>query len=475
MNRVLPALLLVASASCGVGEQGALSYQTTGDRDAVMRATEGYADPVSAYLRGAIGERGTLRGTYRDVLEGVGRQLGCDLETEKSFVVVSNLGYIPKFVFTRCSGDATAASRFFLALPAAAELDGDVEERIVHVAGWDAEAGVYRTYSLAPTPGTPDGEMAVDVEPALCKTCHGGPQQLTGWHPLMNEMSNPWSHWNAAPGFASLLFEEHLPPEAPAGRAFGAAAARLASAAELEPVVRAGIERFVSARLRARTTAASVEAALELVRPLFCDETVNFVSEIHDTGELRASAVVDDGLRARLRQARPGRWNWTDEPTLSLPAPAAGERPLALVPVRGTQTVEMELGLVSRGVISVDDALRVRAVDLEHPVMSDARCALWQDARDRLRLSGLEAATVGEAAAVVVREALAPLGDVPAGHVVVAAGEAPITVEELGDRAGARRAAATRASLAAARAERVCRAALDFPSAPLVDDVDCPE
>ena len=77
---------------------------------------------------------------------------------------------------------------------------------------------------------------------------------------------------------------------------------RLASASDLEPIVRAGVNRFVGARLKARLAAADLSVARELLRPLFCDETVNFVSEVHGSGELRTSALEADG-RAITRAA----------------------------------------------------------------------------------------------------------------------------------------------------------------------------
>jgi hypothetical protein len=447
VRRLLPLLLAACSS-----QVGAPRYGETGDRAEVLAALEGFSDPVAAWLRGALTEDGTIRGDYRDVLDGAGVELGCDAESEKSFVVLSNLDYVPKTIFTRCSNDAAAASRFFLALPATSDA-GDVADDVVHVSAWDAAVGVYRFYSLARTSRAGAGEMAVEVEPRFCLDCHGGPHEVGRWQPFMNEMTNPWSHWNARPGFASQLFDEHLDRAMPERPRYREVTARLASAADLEPIVRAGLERFVGARLAARTAPASDTAALELIRPLFCDETVNYVSEIHDTGELRASAVVDDALRLLLRQARPGRWDWLDEPTLTLPR---GERPLTLIPVRGASVVEAELGLVARGVLSVEEALRIRALDWERPVFSDARCDLWRGLHGR----PLGGATVEEAARAALDEVLAKLPELG-------------SIEALGEAIAARRSAITRAGLGEERARRVCRAVAEYPTAPLYEDVDC--
>lgn len=450
------ALVLVLAAAC-TSQTTAPPYGETGDRAAVLAALEGFGDPVSAYLRQGLTERGTIEGTYEDILAGVGAEVGCGPESERSFVVLSNYDYSPKTIFTRCSDDAAAASRFFLALPARQD-SGDLAADVVHVSSWDAAAGAYRFYSLARTPKTAAGEMAVDVQPGFCLDCHGGPQEVGKWQPFMNEMTNPWSQWNARPGFASQAFDEHLDASLAGKRWWGAAtrAGRLASASDLEPIVRAGIERFVGARLAARSAAASAGAAMALIRPLFCDETINFVSEIHDTGELRASVLFDDGLRQLLRQARPGKWGFLDESTLTLPAPRGDRGPLKLVPVRGTSVVEAELGLVARGVLSLEEALRIRAVDWQRPALSEARCDLWRAEA----ASPHDGATV-EAAARAALDAI--LARLPA-----------VSIDDLGEAVRLRRIAVTRADLKVARDERACRAVAEYPTAPLYDDLSCP-
>jgi hypothetical protein len=134
----------------------------------------------------------------------------------------------------------------------------------------------------------------------------------------------------------------------------------LDSAAAFEPIVRAGIARVTGARMKQRTGAPDVQLALELARPLFCDESVNYVSEVHASGELRSHALVDDSLRSLYRTvAVDGGWTWLRDTRIELPVPGTGESPVTLIPVRGEATIAAELGLVARGVLDA----RTRARD----------------------------------------------------------------------------------------------------------------
>ena len=275
MARLAIAVLLVTQAGgCLADEPGEPEClldqcESAQSRDEVLDAIEGNGDAIAQFLREAVTERGTLVGDYRDVLDGIGAVLGCAPETERSFVVLSNTGFIPKTVFARCADDPQLASRFFLAIPAVREAgeDTDVDPQVLHLSGWDEEAGTFRIYSTRPTE---DGEMGVNVSPSFCLGCHGGPHQLSYWQPLMNEMTNPWSGWNAEPGFRSQLFDEFLDQRIAEGAVYQDITADdlLDSASNLEPIIRAGIDRLNGARVLARERAADVERALALLQPL---------------------------------------------------------------------------------------------------------------------------------------------------------------------------------------------------------------
>jgi hypothetical protein len=449
-----------------------------GSKDELLAQLEGYADPVARMLRAATTDRGTLDGDFRLVLDGVGSELGCDGSTEKSFVVLSNQDYVPKPILTRCANDAASASQFFMAMVGTP--DG-LDPRTVHLASWDADAGVYRRYATAPTP---DGEMTVNVAPEFCLGCHGGPPgaaTLGTWVPRMNEMASPWSNWNAHPGFSSQLFDEHLDPAFAADPTYVAVTRDgvLDSAAAFEPIARAGMNRVTGARLKTRLGAADVAAASELVQPLFCDDSVNYVSEVHTSGELRTAAVVDDAIRQLYRSADiDGSWGWLVDSRIQLPPPTGTEQPVTLIPVRGETTIQVEVGLVTRGVLDPRAVLRVRALDWKHPVASSYRCNLFHDAASRIAAIDLAGAdTVEQLVPRVLDAILSPYAP-GAGFDVLALPDAAVdaptaaTLVELATAIDAHVTSTQRGSLAAERDRRACAVAKD-PTAPIYD-VQCP-
>ncbi len=456
--------------------------ESAGSKDELLGQLDGYADPVSNFLRDTVADDGTLTGNYQLVLDGVGTQLGCDSETEKHFVVLSNQGYAPKPIVTRCANDALGASQFFAAMVVKADGNG-IDPKQMHLASWDAEAGQYRRYQ---TTETADGGMAVNVAPTFCMGCHGGPEKLDTWAPLMNEMASPWSNWNAHPGFSSQLYDEHLPQAFSQDPTFQELTRDtvLDSAASLEPIIRAGIQRVTTARLKTRTKTADASAALQLVRPLFCDESTNYVSEVHDSGELRIAALVDDSIRNLYRSAAAeGTWSWLADTRMQLPPPST-EPPVTLIAIRGQATLEIELGLVARGVISPVDALRVRALDWKHPVGSAYRCGLYDAAAARLASGTLElpeAATVEDLIPAMFDEVMTSLPPVAEGNVwsLPTATEAgmELTLAQFGDALEGHvtsfQAAPMRSVLKAERDRRACAVAGD-PTAPLFSDLECP-
>jgi len=513
--RHLAALALAASCAAAAGCHAAppelpdcLLDQCEAEEslEELLAALEGNQDPVADFLRAAATERGTLVGDYRAVLDGMGEVLGCSPDSERSFVVLSNHFFIPKTIFTRCADDPQAASRFFMAIPAVrdGEAGRDVDPQTLHLSAWDEAAGTYRTYS---TRRNQSGEMAVNVSPSFCMGCHGGPQQLRYWQPLMNEMTNPWSGWNAEPGFRSQLFDELLDPDladAPVYREITSEEV-LDSASNLEPIVRAGIDRVSGVRALGRNRAADLDEALALVRPLFCDETVNFVSEAHGGGEVRTSAVIDTALVTHLRAlGAAGDQTWTRD-TLRVAAAASMWEELTLIPVRGESTIKAELALVSRGVLTAQQAARVRALDWTRPVQSELRCGLFRQGRDRIDLGALDAAleSLPEGASnadlvplvydeVMRLDAGGELVDLvpPAGADLLAVADAldpedydalqrgdlarfARTANELAGDIDAHVEAIDRAALRGMRQTRACRAIAELPITPLYLDLDC--
>ena len=468
------------------------------DRADLLRRLAGFGDPVASWLRGAADGRGNVEGDHEAWLAGLRGELGCSAGDEHSFVVLSNQAFAPKAIVAQCTSDPVAASRLFAVFePDGA--NGDLDPQRFRLAAWDPDHAQYRRYQVAPR----DGALTVAVEPEFCGSCHGGPFEIEAWTPIMNEMTNPWAQWNAEPGFESFAFATSFPADAGGPVYDGLTqAGRLDSAANLEPIVRAAIDRTTAARVQRRGDAPSLDAAAALVRPVFCDENANYVSEVHDTGELRQSAVLDPGLVRALAQVEPENgWSFPLDDTLVLPPPAAGEA-LVMIAVRGETTLQMEQALRSRGVLAAIDVLRVRALDWQHPFDSELRCGLWRDALARAQAGGLDPADYADAAGLaraLFDDALvvgggASLAD--AGTRVVAladAGDAAAVADlragrldalaqtpaALGDAIEAWLASvatpAGRDALATERVRRGCRARRLFPIAPLIPGTQaCP-
>jgi hypothetical protein len=470
------------------------------DREALLASIEGFDDPISTYLRAAVQDDGALSGDYRDILEGVGSVVGCDATTQKSFVVLSNEALNPKTVFNRCAASPIDASEFFLLLPSLGA-DRDVEPRLVHMTAWDDTAGRYRRFATAPRA---EGGMNINVEPVFCLGCHAGPRQLTTWQPLMNEMTNPWSQWNAEPGFASHVFDEFFPPDTSDGPVYAEVSAEglLDSASNLEPIIRAGIDRVTGARVQDRKLAPNAGQALKLLQPLFCDEHVNFVSEIHGSGEFRSSALIDDALAEIFTAMDVGQEHaFTQDTTMRIAAKGDGEDNLTLMAVRGESSLRAELALVTRQALTPLQALQVRSLDWMTPVDSSFRCSLFEDGETRV-LAGVLDAEIAALPSDATNEQLLPIflseimsvevstqadrmslqapGDsvysIPDAAAVAAADFASLAVSPAQFAAELQLAidSATREELDQRRKTRACAAAARYPTAPIVSDVPCP-
>ena len=495
-----PAFVVVAAlgaAACTQDEPNECGEQACdlpSTRDELLARIDGFDDPVARWLRGAANDAGAVDGDHSVWRAGLAAELGCAAADERSFVVLSNAAHAPKVLVAQCANDPVVASRLFHVF----EPDGagEVDPQRFRFAAWDESAARFHRYQVAPT----DAGLTVDVEPEFCTGCHGGEYAVPEWTPIMNEMTNPWAQWNAAPGFESFAFAE-LPTET--GAVFDAltGGGRLDSASNLEPIVRAAIDRTTTARVAARAGAPTLDAAVSLVRPVFCDENLNYVSEVHTSGEIAISAVIDPGLRRALATLRPeADWGFLLDDALQLPMPAAGESPLVLVAVRGETTVQAEAALLSRGVLAPIDLLRVRALDWLHPVGSAARCDRFTAVvADADALDGPAFTDAAELARALFDLAL----EVPGGSLADAGPDAVVALADASDEAALARIEAGdftdaivdidalgaaidveidryettqgRARLADARVLRGCLARASSPTAPIIPGTDpCP-
>lgn len=467
-----------------------------GSGDELRAALADFGDPVAVWLREAVAADGVVADGPEDALAGLRAAMDCADDRERAFVVLSNAAFAPKVILTECSDDPIAASTAFVVFEPDRDAP-DVDPMRLRMVGWDDVAQAFHRYQFEPHG---DG-LGVAVEPAFCTGCHGGPFARTQWNPIMNEMHEPWAQWNATPGFVSFAFDEVFPRER-RGPVFAALTdgERLDSASQLEPIVRAAIDRTTAARIAGRAAPASLAGAAELIRPVFCDESANFVSEIHDSGTIALAAAIDSGLVRALRQLAPtAAWSFLADDAMVLPPPAAGEQPLVLVGVRGETSVQMEAALLSRRVLTPIDVLRVRALDWVHPVASSYRCELFTRALERAdahapaqdtealarALFELALAQAGtRSLAVVGPDQVVVLADADdtAARADIARGElAPhtLSISALGDaieaHVDALASADGRARLDAERIRRGCLLRARDPIAPIIPDTDaCP-
>lgn len=481
--------------SAPTGPCGGQECSVPESREELLAELEGFADPMAEALRALADEDGRIPADWRAVSDALGDAVGCDASTERSFVVLSNEALRPKGLVTRCSDSPSDGSRFFMVIEPG---EGDLDGENFRVAAWDAQREEYHRYQMVPTDG---GGLGVSVEPTFCAGCHGGTAGRTDWVPIMNEMTEPWAQWNAEPGFSSFLFDEYFPEDA-RGPVFESVteSERLDSASNLEPLIRSGFDRVAGSRIKARDQEADLAVASDLLRPVFCDETANFVSEIHRSGEIELDAVLDPGLRAGFAALGVAQWPFVTDATTRIGAPTDDEEPVALVAVRGQMAVQGASSLRSRGVLEPHELLRVRALDWQRPFGSSLRCDLFEDALARVESgeADLDVAALPDNTALVralYDEAMhyggTPLSPADPDALVViddfsdsqaaAALEAgdlggfELTVDAFGERIDSYLESlgdgGGRVWLAAERDRRGCIARSDFPTAPLIPDL----
>ena len=396
------ALILMGSgAACMVdgGGGGGSETCTSGGKcdapDSVRSQLEDLDDPIARWLLDSpMSEDGVLATDYLTAVDKVAEQMSCSLESMRTFVLSDDLVAgtpFPRLISTVCSDDDTRASEFFIAASFADPSDpDDVDVKNLEMFAWDTTALRYRFYATLPIEGR--DEVQVEVEVRRCTQCHLNSRSLDDdgmpMLPIMNELTRPWPHWNAEPDFPSHSFEVSEATAAAPNFSALTGGGRLASAALFEQIVRsAQSNRVIASRLRARREPADVGAAMALLRPLYCDEQVNYASEDFASGVLPASAVITGGTRDMFLAVRPSDWpwQWLNADVIRFDDPAGDAGRLAMMPVRGAADVEYEKRLVSLKTLTPQQVLRIRALDWSTPVFSPIRCGLWKEARARLR------------------------------------------------------------------------------------------
>jgi hypothetical protein len=218
-------------------------------------------------------------------------------------------------------------------------------------------------------------KVALELDPSRCHECHEQPAHIPGvkmpMTPIMNELSAPWQHWHAEP----VSFDHTVPAATEKAPMFkllaGEGSAFRKSAARLEQTIRSAFQqRIATARLRLRRNPANVDEAMSLLRPLFCDEHLTFVTEDGASGLLAGSSVVDDGLGSVYFQIKGTGWpwEWWNDKMLRLTPPGAPDR-ITMMPTRGQAMVAYEKQALSTRALTTDQVMRVRALGWNEPTM----------------------------------------------------------------------------------------------------------
>lgn len=372
-----------------------------------LQQLENRQDPIAIYLRG-LAEKGVIdsqgiyhasKGNtvepaddplfYTKLLNGLAKVQGCDINSLINYALSDDLisgdvgNVFPRLVSTLCSGDAEKSTNAFVATLGTPGENGDLALDDLEMFAWDPVAAKYSFYATSPDD---DGNLRLEVSPARCLECHRTPRDVDAVNmpmlPIMNELTKAWTHWNAG---ASSVSESFLVPKSldskPIWTKYGIQ--KVGAASRLEKVIRdANALKVAPARAKQLFRPAKLDEAMGLIRPIFCDEQVNYVSELQ-TGEISIDAVVAGGIKNAYRGIQ-STWDfpWFNNDIMRLTI-ASGDTPVFMVPVRGVADLTFEQQLQS--VLSPNHILAVRALDWKRPALSEFRCNLWRSAREEFK------------------------------------------------------------------------------------------
>ncbi|MBA2538320.1 MAG: hypothetical protein H0V17_01690 [Deltaproteobacteria bacterium] len=359
---------------------------------------KGREDPIAKWLRQlhdakVIDDKGVYHGSkatkvapeadpqfYGKLFDGLITIQGCSKTSLISYAISDDLitansdQIYPRLISTVCS-DNDQVSNAFVATLGDPQADINVDD--LEMFAWDATAQKYVFYA---TKDIGDGNLEIEVEPARCTKCHVTPLDVDPIGmprlPIMNELTKPWTHWNAGTGGVSESF--NVPDSLTGMPTWEKYQASIGAASRLEKVIRdANALRVSPARSKALFRPAKLEEAMGLIRPLFCDEQLNYATELA-TGEMSVDAFVSGGTKNAFRAIQ-STWPfaWFNNDTVSLPAAAVDKR-LFMMPVRGVAEITFEAQL--HAVLSPAHVLALRALDYKKAAFSDLRCNLWKTA-----------------------------------------------------------------------------------------------
>ena len=386
---------LACSEDEGEGDDVMCGDSKCDDLGPVAAQLATFNDPIAVFLRANIDKNGQIDVGYLAMLEAIAKQQGCAKDSIDSYVISDALvgdsgSAFPRVVNTVCSTERTKADLAFFALSFADEAGVDVDPRTIEMFAWDATTFSYRFYKGEPVEGSAT-KVSIQPEPSECQECHFQPDHFGGlpmpMTPIMNELSAPWEHWFAEP----QSFNHSVPDATKNAPHFkeiaGEGSPFRKSAARLEQTIRSAFtQRVATARLRLRRNTANVDEAMSLLRPLFCDEQLTYVTEDGASGVLSANAAVDEGLASVYFTIKGTGWpwEWWQDKLLRLDPPGAPDM-ITMMPSRGAAMIAYEKQLMSVRALTPEQVLRVRALDWATPTLSSFRCGLWQNALPRVK------------------------------------------------------------------------------------------
>jgi len=363
---------------------------------------KGREDPISKFLRGlhdskVIDDKGVFHGSkagaiaptddpqfYGKLLDGLATVQGCNKNATIAYALADDLisgnsdQIYPRLISTVCSDTEAVTNAFVATL---GEVAPDIDVNRLEFFAWDPTAQKYSFYA---TEDLGDGNLQIEVDPARCSKCHTTPLATdpVGMPrlPIMNELTKPWTHWAAGEGGVSESFLvpaslEGMPTWEKYKKTIGAAS-------RLEKAIRdANALKITPARGKQLFRPAKLPEVMGLIRPLFCDEQVNYATELA-TGEIATDVFVSGGTKGAFRAIQ-STWPyaWFNNDNVSLPPTADAAQRVFMVPVRGVADQTFEAQLTSA--LSPAHVLALRALDYKKPVFSDARCQLWKDALEK--------------------------------------------------------------------------------------------
>ena len=319
----------------GAVSSGGGVIDSTADGDSVRAQLEKSDNAISRFLTAsAMTDDGKITTDFLEVLQGVSDDISasapssadCSMGSARTYILSDDLfgnGSFPRVISTLCKTNKRA-SEFFIAAsfahrnnaldPSDPNYLEDIDPTNVEMSIWDDEQERNVYYAIVPVEENqlgPSNQLQVEVEPRRCQECHQTPPDLDSEFmpmiPLMNELTRPWPHWQAESAFPNHSFELPLhfvstpaPGEKDLAPSFREIldSTVLSSVADFEPIIRRNqTHRVASARVKSRKAKAKADETFALVRPLFCAEQVNFVSEDRDSGFISTDAIISAGTR----------------------------------------------------------------------------------------------------------------------------------------------------------------------------------